>query len=95
MITDGGNNIQFDWKVIAILKLDNYTRIYFSNKNTQDIKTGNYKMIILFNHVETLILYAYNHRKLIFCLSFYNSKPLVYELPYVSKVRKYSYGNIL
>ena len=35
MITDGGNNIQFDWKVVAILKLDNYTRIYFSNKNTK------------------------------------------------------------
>jgi hypothetical protein len=52
-------------------------------------------MITLFNHVENLILYAYNDRKLIFCLSFYNSKPLVYELPYVSKVRKYSYGNIL
>ena len=38
MITDGGNNIQFDWKVIAILKLDNYTLIYFSNKNTQILR---------------------------------------------------------
>jgi hypothetical protein len=48
MITDGGNNIQFDGKEIPILKLDNYTRIYFSNKNTQRIlrlETINYNTI--------------------------------------------------
>ena len=38
MITDGGNNIQFDWEVVAILKLDNYTRAYFSNKNTKILR---------------------------------------------------------
>jgi hypothetical protein len=59
MITDGTNNIQFDGKMIPILKLDNYPEgNSFQIKIPKDIKSGSYKMIILFNHTECLMYYT-------------------------------------
>ncbi len=59
MITDGTNNIQFDGKMIPILKLDNYPKGYsFQIKIPEDIKSGSYKMIISFSHSEGLTYYT-------------------------------------
>jgi len=60
MITDGTNNIQFDGKMIPILKLDNYPEGYdFQIKIPKEIKSGTYKLIILFNHTEGLTYYTH------------------------------------
>lgn len=58
-VTSGTNNIQFDGKMIQILKLENYPEGYsFLIKIPKDLKSGTYKMIISFNHTEGLMYYT-------------------------------------
>jgi hypothetical protein len=59
MITDGTNNIQYVGEMIPIFKSDNYPEGYtFQMKIPKDIKSGIYKLIILFNHTEGLTYYT-------------------------------------
>lgn len=59
MITDGTSNIQFDGKLIPILKLEGYPEGYdFQVKIPKDIEGGIYKMAISFDHTEGVMYYT-------------------------------------